>query len=181
MRLTYRAVVANPSIAIDLSIFGTFPVDPEKKKKKITKFLHVRDRYISMSVLLFHQDPDSPSPLLLRICLVCVCVCVVRLVVWSFAGRFGRPITEPHACWDRTPPPPLPQQSCPHATNLATATNPPSTIKPELCFCVNARGLTDPLRPCGPPLRRTQGPDVHLPKILDVRRGDANPTQRHWL
>ena len=39
----------------------------------------------------------------------------------------------------------------------------------------NARGLTDPLRPCGPPLRRTQGPDVHLPKILDVRRGRHKP------
>ena len=49
-------VVANPSIAIDLSIFGTFPVDPEKKNKKKN-----------------HQIPSN----LFGVC-VCVCVCVVR-------------------------------------------------------------------------------------------------------
>ena len=33
-------------------------------------------------------------------------------------------------------------------------------------------GVTDPLRPRGPSLRPTQGPDVRLPKIVTFRRGD---------
>ena len=33
----------------------------------------------------------------------------------------------------------------------------------------NTRGLTDPLRPCGPSLRPPQGPDVRLPKIVTFR------------
>ena len=35
------------------------------------------------------------------------------------------------------------------------------------------KGVTDPLRPCGPPLRPPQGPDVGLTKILTFCRGDA--------
>ena len=35
------------------------------------------------------------------------------------------------------------------------------------------KGLIDPLLPCGPSLRRPQGPDVRLPKIVTFRWGDA--------
>ena len=35
------------------------------------------------------------------------------------------------------------------------------------------KGGTDPLRPCGPSLRPPQGPDVRLPKIVTLRRGDT--------
>ena len=37
----------------------------------------------------------------------------------------------------------------------------------------NARGFTDPLRPCGPSLSPQPGPDVPLPKRVTLRRGDA--------
>jgi hypothetical protein len=37
----------------------------------------------------------------------------------------------------------------------------------------NAGGLTDPLRPCGPPLRSLRGPDVRLPKVFTLCRCDA--------
>ena len=33
----------------------------------------------------------------------------------------------------------------------------------------NARGVTDPLRPCGPSLRPPRGPDVRLPEIVTFR------------
>ena len=35
------------------------------------------------------------------------------------------------------------------------------------------KGLTDPLRPCGPSLRPLQGPDVRLPKMLTFRRDNT--------
>ena len=35
------------------------------------------------------------------------------------------------------------------------------------------KGVTDPLRPCGPSLRPPQGPDVRLSKMSTLRRGDA--------
>ena len=38
---------------------------------------------------------------------------------------------------------------------------------------LNARGFTDPLRPCGPSLRPPRGPDVCLTKILTFCWGDA--------
>ena len=37
----------------------------------------------------------------------------------------------------------------------------------------NARGFTDPLRPCGPSLRPPQGPDGHFRKSVTLRQGDA--------
>ena len=37
----------------------------------------------------------------------------------------------------------------------------------------NARGFTDPLRPCGPSVRPPQGLDVHLAKSVTLGRGDA--------
>ena len=36
-----------------------------------------------------------------------------------------------------------------------------------------ARGFRDPLRPCGPSLRPPQGPEVHILKMLTLRRGNA--------
>ena len=41
----------------------------------------------------------------------------------------------------------------------------------------NARGFTAPLRPCGPSLRPSQGPDVRLRKIGTLRRGDWSVPQ----
>ena len=35
------------------------------------------------------------------------------------------------------------------------------------------KGVTDPLRPCGPSLYPPQGPDVRLPKIVTFCRGDT--------
>ena len=37
---------------------------------------------------------------------------------------------------------------------------------------IQRKGVTDPLRPCGPSLRPTQGPDVRLPEIVTFRWGD---------
>ena len=37
----------------------------------------------------------------------------------------------------------------------------------------NTRRFTDPLRPCGPSLGPPQRPDLRLPEIVTLRRGDA--------
>ena len=37
----------------------------------------------------------------------------------------------------------------------------------------NAMGFTDLLRPCGPSLRPAKRPDMHLQKIVTLRRGEG--------
>ena len=47
-----------------------------------------------------------------------------------------------------------------------------TSLKGSLWFYVD-KGVTDPLRPCGPSSRPLQGPDVRLPKNVTLRRGNA--------